>query len=101
MEKLIILYCILILVLIGVILCSLLFVKNQAAQNALSLQEKVLFACGGLIGLLILHLNWLLLPWSREQKGDVVAFSSTILLTLLLFVPIFFLFLQKPREQDL
>ncbi|WP_210489366.1 hypothetical protein [Rufibacter aurantiacus] len=101
MEKLIILYCLLIVALLGVLLVLPLFMTVKKPDNAHSRHEKVLFACGGMIGLIILHLNWLLLPWSREQKGDAVAFSTIILLTFLLLVPIFFLVLQRQKTHNL
>ncbi|KAA3437704.1 hypothetical protein [Rufibacter hautae] len=101
MEKLIILYCLLIVALLGVLLVLLLFMTVNKPEDALSRHEKVLFACGGMIGLIILHLNWLLLPWSRQQKGDAVAFGTIILLTILLLAPIFFLLLPKQKVQDL
>lgn len=37
------------------------------------IKSKLILTCVSLISGLVLHLNYLILPWVREQKGELVA----------------------------
>ena len=76
MEKLIIIYSALIIFLLVAILVLLLWQEENLTGERINFRENLLATCVSMIGGLILHLNWLILPWAREQKGDLLAFMN-------------------------
>ncbi|TXK52188.1 hypothetical protein FVR03_01850 [Pontibacter qinzhouensis] len=91
MEKLITIYCVLLLCLVFTILGILLWNAEGKSLKAGAAKDNLLLACASLIAVIILHVNWLLLPWSREQHGDVYAFSVLTFLGAFCALPVFFL----------
>jgi len=73
MEKLIVIYCVLILCIVFAILGLLL--KDEKTKIG-KMKGKLILTCVSLIAGLILHLNYMVLPWARQQKGELVAFTN-------------------------
>ncbi|KAA5541675.1 hypothetical protein [Adhaeribacter rhizoryzae] len=76
MEKLIFIHSALILILLVAVLGLLLWEEINEANQVMDSKTTPLLSCVSLIAGLILHLNWIILPWAREQKGDLVAVAN-------------------------
>jgi len=91
MEKMILIYCILILCIVFAILGLLLWdEKNKAGKKANS-KSNLILAGVSLIAGLVLHLNYIILPWAREQKGELAAFANFGVLAVVFSVLMLFL----------
>ena len=91
MEKLILIYCLFIALLLFGIVLLLLKEEEQPHEDEISGTNKWLLALCSPIVLMVLHLNMLLLPWQREHRGDVVAFSILTIVVLFCALPLLYL----------
>lgn len=73
MEKQIFIYSALILILLVTILGLLLWEEESEPCQIAGLKKTLLLTCVSIIAGLILHLNWLILPWAKDQAGELVA----------------------------
>ena len=74
MENIIATYCIFILFLVFAILGLMLWDDETKLRG--KAKDKLILICISLIGGLVLHLNYIILPWTKAQKGELVAFIS-------------------------
>ena len=92
MEKMILIYCILILCIVFAILGLLLWdVENKAGKKVDS-KSNLILAGVSLSAGLVLHPNYIILPWAREQKGELAAFANFGMLAVIFSVLMLFLF---------
>jgi len=92
MEKMILIYCILILCIVFAILGLLLWDVKTKASKKVNTKSNLILAGVSLSAGLILHLNYIILPWVREQKGELAAFANLGMLAVMFSVLMLFLF---------
>ncbi|MFT2011228.1 hypothetical protein ACMA1I_21335 [Pontibacter sp. 13R65] len=92
MEKLIIIYCLLIILLMLVVLGLLIWEKQLKARFRHFSKEKCFLAIASMVGFMLLHLNWTFLPWYISTYGDLASIGIFMLLSKLCMVPLFYLF---------
>jgi len=92
MEKMILIYCILILCIVFAILGLLLWDEKNKAGKKVDSKSNLILAGVSLIAGLVLHLNYIILPSAREQKGELAAFANFGVLAIVFSILIMFLF---------
>ncbi|RNI22030.1 hypothetical protein [Rufibacter latericius] len=99
MEKLIALYCIFILLLIGAIFYLITTEKREAPDSSLSKGDKAAFACLVANYFLLMHLNWFVY-FGESDKGLSIGFLiSFVILSIILLSPIIYLIREVSREK--
>ncbi len=100
MEKIILGYCGAMVVIVASILCCVLFYeKDSNDKESLPGLDKVVLAGALLIALMIIHLNWISLPFYSLKLGTLPAFSAVGILTFLLITP-FVLIILRHRSKN-
>ncbi|CAN5333373.1 hypothetical protein BH23BAC1_BH23BAC1_27340 [soil metagenome] len=103
MEDLILIYCIIIFLIIGVIAFLLISGEEYKLNRENILSNKIRLIYGGatLVGLLVLHINWMLLPWRLEEQGLIPLLNLAGFTFIYLGSQIYFLFNIFKKKQEI
>lgn len=101
MEDLILFYLIIIFVVIFGMM-SLLFWGREEGHSSPKLSVKVKILCAGsvFIGLMVLHMCWMLLPYYTEQYGDLKGYGIILCIAAIHILPVTYWILKNTIITD-
>ncbi|CAN5322372.1 hypothetical protein BH23BAC1_BH23BAC1_43050 [soil metagenome] len=89
MENLILFYLIIILMLIfGMMALLFWFQEDTTASDKLSFKVKLLCVGSVFIGIMVLHMCWMLLPYYIEQHGDLKGYLIVLFIAAIHILPV-------------
>ena len=92
MEKLILGYCILLLLIILLILGLLFWDVEKIDEKSVAVKQNLLLACSSLIAFILVHMNCLMLvSWSTDPDKTISAVTTILALSVLCAVPAVYL----------